>query len=185
MTRFTRTMIVILATGAASLGAVALAADTPKPAADTPKSAAATPADTVQARKDWIQHRLDDVAARLEIKASQQAAWQSYAASVLALGDVGTGMRARPAADADAATIARARAEHLTLFARKLTDVADATARLQGVLSPEQRSVLTEVTRNAGMHGMHGGFGPHGGYEPWMMRHPMRERGGRAVPGTD
>ena len=161
MTRFTRSLIVIVATGAtASLGALALAANTPKPAA--------APADTVQARKDWIQHRLDDVAARLEIKASQQAAWQAYAATVLALGDLGEGMRARPAADADAATIARERAEHLTVFARKLTDIADATARLQGVLSPEQRSVLTEVTRNAGMHGMHDGYGPS------MMHHPMR-----------
>ena len=34
-----------------------------------------------------IQRRLDGAASRLEIKASQQSAWQAYAAAVQALGE--------------------------------------------------------------------------------------------------
>jgi hypothetical protein len=166
MTTVARTLTgFLVAAAAATLSATALAVDSPPESAP---AATARPADMAQHHKEMIQRRLDQAASRLEIKASQQQAWQAFATAVQALGDTG-GAAARPAADADAATIARDRAERVTAFGRKLTTIADATARLQGVLSPEQKSVLTEITRNAGMHGGHEGFGRQ------MMRHHMMD----------
>jgi hypothetical protein len=142
-------LVAVVATG---LGALAIAADAPPRA--TP--AAMQPADMAQRHQQMLQRHLDAAAARLEIKASQQAAWQAYAAAVKQLVDV-AGMPPRPDADADAATIARQRAARATTFAQRLETIADATAKLQSVLSPEQKGVLTEITRNAGMHAGFGG----------------------------
>lgn len=147
MNRFVRTasgvLVALVATG---LGAMAIAADVRTP------QAATDPAEMAQRHKAMVQRRLDAAAARLEIKASQQSAWQGYAAAVKDLAET-EGMPPRPDTDADAATIARQRAERATTFARKLGAIADATAKLQGALTAEQKSVLTELTRNAGMHG--------------------------------
>ena len=162
---------ILVAFVATSLGAVAIAADAGKPPA--PRTAAATPADMAQRHQEMMQRHLDSAAARLEIKASQQSAWQGYSAAVKEL--AAEGKPPRPDADADAATIARQRAERASAFARKLGAIADATAKLQSVLTPEQKGVLTELTRNAGMHGpMMGGMrGPmardHMGQGPMGM----------------
>jgi hypothetical protein len=153
----------------AGLGAVALAATD---AAKTSPASSARHEDRVQARKDWIQHRLDSAASRLEIKASQQSAWQAYAAAVQALGETDKLKPTQPDADADAATIARERAERATAFAARLTAIADATARLQGVLSPEQKSTLKQITREAGPHHGSGGLG-----RPMTGRPMMDDRG--------
>ena len=157
---------ILVAFVATSLGAVAIAADAGKPPA--PRTAAATPADMAQRHQEMMQRHLDSAAARLEIKASQQSAWQAYAAAVKDLADI-EGLPPKPATDADAATLARQRAERASAHARRLSAVADATAKLQGVLSTEQRDVLTELTRNTGMRG-----GPGGA----MMRHPMQDGAG-------
>ncbi|MFO1400966.1 MAG: Spy/CpxP family protein refolding chaperone [Steroidobacteraceae bacterium] len=147
MTRFLRTasgvLVALVATG---IGALAIAADVRTPTTATEQ------AEMAQRHKAMIQRHLDDAAARLEIKASQQSAWQGYATAVKDLAEA-EGMPPRPDADADATTIARQRAERASAFARRLGVIADATAKLQGVLTPEQKSVLTELTRNAGMHG--------------------------------
>ena len=143
---------------AASLSVVTFAASAPA----KPAPAEARAPDHAAMRREWIQHRLDNAAARLEIKASQQSAWKDYSANVLALADMAGTRPMRPAPDADAATIARERAERASDFARKLGTIADATARLQGVLTPEQKAVLTEITRQAGH--------PHAGH-PDMMEH--------------
>jgi hypothetical protein len=152
MTRFIRTasgvLVALVATG---IGALAIAADVHTPAT------ANDPAEMAQHHKAMVQRRLDDAAARLEIKASQQSAWQAYSTTVKELAEA-EGMPPRPDADADAATIARQRAERASAFARKLGAIADATAKLQSVLTAEQKSVLTELTRNAGMHGGPGGM---------------------------
>lgn len=148
-------LVAFVATG---LGAAAIAADAGRPSA--PPAGMADAATMAQHHKAMVQRRIDDAAARLEIKASQQSAWQGYAAAVKDLAEA-EGLPPRPDADADAATIARQRAERATAFARKLGAIADATAKLQGVLTPEQKSVLTELTRNAGMHGGPGGMMMH------------------------
>jgi hypothetical protein len=157
MTRVARVFTgMVLACAAAGLGAVALAADSAsKPA----PAATARSADMAQERKDMIQRRLDSAASRLEIKASQQSVWQAYATAVQALGETDAAKPTQPATEADAASIARERADGATAFARKLTVIADATTHLQGVLSPEQKSVLDQIAREAGPHHGPDGFG--------------------------
>jgi LTXXQ motif family protein len=110
-----------------------------------------------QARmQERMQAHLTEMAKRLQINAAQQEAWTAYANTVQStFGD----RAAKPAADADAATIVRFRAERAARHAQKLTQLADATARLQDALSPEQRKTLDEIVRSRGgsHHGHHHG----------------------------
>jgi hypothetical protein len=100
------------------------------------------------ARNDRIQHRLDELSDRLEIKASQQNEWDEYARSVSMLQDRNW---KRPDDDADAASIAHYRADRATVLAKELTVIAEATDKLQKVLTPDQRKVFNEVSRSS-MH---------------------------------
>jgi hypothetical protein len=108
-----------------------------------------------------MKARLAKMASRLEIKASQQAAWGDY---VKARESVMANPPVRPARDADAATIARARADFMADMARKSAVVADATAKLQAVLTPDQRKVLDEMARRGGHRRHHGERGERGGW---------------------
>ena len=63
-----------------------------------------------------------------------------------------------PPKDADAATLARHRADMAAQMATKLATLADATAKLQGALTPEQAKTLADMTRHP-MGGRHGGKG--------------------------
>jgi hypothetical protein len=104
--------------------------------------------------REHLQARLDRMAKRLNIDASQQGAWNAYAKTVE--GMIGTGLQ-RPAADADAATVVRFRAQVAAAHAQKLAQLADATGTLQQALTPEQRKVLDEIVRHPG----HGRIGHH------------------------
>jgi len=101
---------------------------------------------------EHIKARLDRFAARLEIKASQQAVWGDYSKSVESLAEQGT---KRPDHDADAATISRYRADRAMEFAKKLTVIADATAKLQKVLTEDQRKTFNQALRHHRYHGWH------------------------------
>jgi len=107
-----------------------------------------------------MKERTAKMATRLEIKASQQGAWGEY---VKAREAMWANPPVRPAKDADAATIARSRADFAADMARKLAVVSDATAKLQAVLAPEQRKVFDEMARKGGHRGHHGGWGEKGG----------------------
>jgi len=122
----------------------------------------AVTAEEQAARQAHVQERmqahLTEMAKRLQINAAQQEAWTTYANTVQSMfGD----RAARPAADADAATIVRFRADRAARHAQKLTQLADATARLQDVLYPEQRKTLGEIVRRHGEH-----HGDHHGKQP-------------------
>ncbi|MDT3737562.1 MAG: Spy/CpxP family protein refolding chaperone [Denitratisoma sp.] len=108
-----------------------------------------------------MQARLDRMANRLEIKASQQDAWQAYAKVHKDMFDA---RPTPPAKDADAATLARHRADMAAKMATKLATLADATAKLQSALTPEQAKTLADMTRHpmGGRHGGKGGFGGRG-----------------------
>ena len=112
---------------------------------------APTASTSVDARHARIQHhlqaRLDRMAERLQITSTQQAAWTSYANTIQSL--FGTSLT-RPAADADAARITRFRAELAAERARKLSQLADATATLQQTLDPAQRKTLDQIVRHTG-----------------------------------
>jgi len=137
--------------------------------------AMATPAehyDPKQMHQEKMQERmkvrLDRLAARLEIKSSQQTVWEEFARSVETLADR-TGKK--PGDDADAAAISRYRADRATEFAKKLTKIADATARLQAALTEDQRKILDQTAHHffrrehgagSAHHGMDRGQKDHG-----------------------
>ena len=91
-----------------------------------------------------LQARLDRLAQRLEIKASQQPVWEDFAKSVEALAD---GNAKRPGDDADAAAIARYRADRAAEMAGKMSKIADATVKLQSALSEDQRKILNQTAQ--------------------------------------
>jgi hypothetical protein len=122
-----------------------------------------------QRMQSRMQGRLDQMAKRLEIKASQQDAWQAYVKVHQQMFD--GGLKPAPK-DADAATIARHRADMAAQMATKLSSLADATAKLQGALTPDQVKLLAEMTRHP-MGGRHGGQGGFGGRGEHGHRGPM------------
>jgi hypothetical protein len=95
--------------------------------------------------REHLQARLDHMAKRLNIETAQQGAWNAYVQT--ARGMIGPRPQ-RPAADADAATVVRFRAQLAAAHAQKLAQLADATATLQQALRPEQRRVLDEMVRH-------------------------------------
>lgn len=104
---------------------------------------------SAQERAEWVKKSLDRQASMLEIKASQQEAWDAYAAAARELFDV-RGERKQPADGSDAATMMRDRAEWARQSSERLGKLADATASLQAVLSPEQRKVLDRIVSEHG-----------------------------------
>jgi hypothetical protein len=164
---------------------------TPAPAATAPAPGMTHErlrAQMAQLHAEHVAAQLDRLAERLEIKASQEAAWQGFAA---ALRDLMTSPHALPppeesAAQRDAATLAREHAQHAAEHAQKLARVADATAKLEQALGSDQRLVLDEAARHladehAGPPGMaHAGWqGREGGHCEGRHGH----EGGRAEHG--
>jgi hypothetical protein len=154
------------AVSAAMLGATLVATAVPA-FSQTPGEGARTPraqmsdADRAQMRtrmQQRMSQRLDRLAARLEIKASQQDAWAQYRKSIESTMQ---DRPQRPAREADAATLMRFRAEMAQHRAKNLLVLADATAKLQQALDPNQRKVLDEITRSFGRQGRHRGPGGH------------------------
>lgn len=96
-----------------------------------------------------LQSHLDALAARLEIKASQEAAWQNFTKTWRdVMAEHESSMRAAPRpADEDAAALSREQAERAAARAKRLARIAEATAQLQQVLTPDQRLVLNEAAR--------------------------------------
>jgi len=118
-----------------------------------------------------IKARLDKLAARLEIKASQQAVWEEFAKSVETLAERNA---RKPNDDADAASISRYRAERATEFAKKLTGIADATAKLQTALSEDQRKILDQTAHHflhydQGVNHTHHGMDREGNDHGWKQ----------------
>ncbi len=140
-----------------------------------PASAASMSGEPAQRFTKHLQAHLDELAARLEIKASQEPAWQAFSATYRDVVSALVAQRqaaASSTAELDAAGLARRRADWAAENAQKLERLAQATAKLQQALSPEQRLVLNEVARRFAQehfaHGpMHGrgfeGHGPHCG----------------------
>ena len=118
-------------------------------------------------RSQWVKMHLDREAAMLELKASQESAWDAYAAATLELMNAG-GMHNPLPANLDASALMRLHAEHATAFAQRLSTLADATAKLEAVLNDDQRQVLDRLVRlHSQFHGMH----------HWQGNWPGHERG--------
>ncbi len=97
-----------------------------------------------EAREQWFRNRLDREAAMLEIKSSQQNAWDAYSAASLDVMRAFGERKALPAI-ADAAATVRQHAEQASVFAQKLSRLADATEKLQSVLNEDQKKVLDRI----------------------------------------
>lgn len=110
--------------------------------------------------QQYIRAKLDTLEERLEIKSSQQTSWESFANSVEALGEHTV---TKPDDDADAATIARYRADRAIELAKKLTLIADTTANLQKVLTEGQRKVFNLVAHHL-LNRHHGCYKKHSGH---------------------
>jgi hypothetical protein len=152
----------------AALGSVALSFSTaPVLAAGTaPAASNEAKQDWAKQRQEWFKHVTDRMADRLEIKASQQNAWQAYTKALEAATEHAA---MKPEIKTDAASIARLHAELAAAHAQKLAQIADATAKLQEVLGPEQRKTLDQMAAHGrGRHGHHfhgGDHGEHDGHE--------------------
>ncbi len=97
----------------------------------------------IEHMREYQHMRLNKLANRLEIKASQQSVWEAYVKSVEAMPEKHADA---PGHDADAATIAHDRADRAAEFAKKMADIADATASLQKVLTADQQKVFNEAS---------------------------------------
>jgi hypothetical protein len=123
-------------------------------------AASAAPDTHPKMEKDWAQHRQDMIKARLakaaerlQIQAQQQGAWQAYADAV---SSPIAGFHPDRNAPQDAASIAHRRADMAAGHAAKLAKVADATAALQAVLTPDQRVKFDKMVKFQHRHEHHG-----------------------------
>lgn len=116
-----------------------------------------------------IQAELDAAAARLEIKASQQSPWTEYSQAFKAVREPPSGANSPDDIKDDAAARIRRHANEISALAQKLSRLADATSKLQAVLTPDQRETLNQISRSAErefgpagrppQHPLHGGEG--------------------------
>ncbi len=137
-----------------------------------PVAAPAEPTTMTAAFSRHVQWHLDNLADRLEIQASQEPAWQKFEAALRNVMTFHWKMMTAPlpGPDANAATIARLRADRAAEQARNLDRLAKATAGLRQVLTTNQREVLDEVASRYAGHRFGHGFGP-----------TMREHGGMGM----
>lgn len=128
------------------------------PALSQPSADAAVPTPALERwhKHGDIQARLGRMAERLHITPTQQAAWTAYTNTVKSL--VGT-KPAKPAPDADAASLVRFRADLAAGRAQKLSKLVDATAALQQALDPDQQKTLGQMMHHASRRTRHGGYG--------------------------
>ena len=141
---------------------------------------------TAPMKQEWVRRhqemredRLKKMASHLGIQASQEQAWRSFTGAL-------TGTKPeikRPAAGADAATLARFGADMAAARAQKMSKLADATAQLQAVLTPEQRKTFDKMAWRAlamRMHGRHHGH-RHGHRHHWHHHGMQRMHGEHAM----
>ena len=96
--------------------------------------------------REGIKTRLERLENRLELKPVQQQAWGAFQESVETLQ---VRKIERPGKDADAAAIARFRAERAKVMAERLSRIVETTAKLESVLSEGQRKIFDEASRRS------------------------------------
>ncbi|MGA9665316.1 MAG: Spy/CpxP family protein refolding chaperone [Gallionella sp.] len=101
---------------------------------------------------EFMKSRLDKLEGRLEIKSSQLATWEGFSKSVELLSERHV---KEPSPDADAATVARYRADRAAEMAKNLAAIADATAKLQSVLTDDQKKIFNQASHRF-LHDRHG-----------------------------
>jgi hypothetical protein len=156
------TLAAFLAVSGAALAVSAVAADNSPAMKVSPERKA----EMEKHRQEMFKHMSDRMAERLEIKPSQQGAFQAYTS---ALQTAVTPPANHSEYKSDAASIARMNADMAAEHAKRLATIADATAKFQEVLSPDQRKTFDQMAA-AFMHHHHGfghehGWGHDRGYD--------------------
>ncbi len=102
----------------------------------------------------WMKLHMEKEAFILEIKPSQEAAWEEYAAVKLEIASsfAEKAHDMQPRENLDPAGLLRKRADHMVEAAKSLTRLADATEKLQAVLSAEQQTVLKRLVAHHDFH---------------------------------
>jgi len=147
----------LLAVSVFSISMLSLSTSMSSAAANAPTAPSEVKQDWAKERQERLKHFTDRLADRLEIKASQQNAFQGF---VKTLGAANEHPAKIPDIKTDAASIARWHADMAAAHAQKLAQIADATAKLQEVLSLEQRKTLDQIAAHFGGrrgHRFHGG----------------------------
>ena len=95
------------------------------------------------------QHRLDRLASKLNLKAEQRAAWQTYADSAISRAQERVAKvqelrshKSEGRAESDTATKLDRMSQAMRERADQLQKVAQDTRALEGVLSPEQKTIF-------------------------------------------
>ena len=114
----------------------------------------------MQRAKEMHEKHLQMMAKHLNIQPAQEGAWKGFTDALGGMRPAG-GMQ-HPDKNADAATIARFGADMAAEHAKKMATLADATAKLQAVLTPEQRKTFDMMAHRAMMKRMHARFHHHG-----------------------
>ena len=160
----------LLATLALGLS-LGMALATPATAAD---SATPMKQEWMRRHQEMREERMKKMAGHLGIQASQEQAWRSFTD---ALKDMKPEMK-RPAAGADAATLARFGADTAMARAQKMSKLADATAQLQAVLTPEQRKTFDKMAWRAVAMKHQARFHQHRHHRhhPWQGQHAAGQK---------
>lgn len=113
--------------------------------------------DWARHRQEKMKERLAKAAERLGIQPEQQSAWQAYANAVES--PLGNDRQSHDATDA--ASIARHRADNAAAYAAKMMNIAETTASLQAVLTPEQQPTFNKMVQHEQRRGHRGWHRPH------------------------
>jgi len=97
-----------------------------------------------QEHVQWVKAHLEKDALMLEIKASQESVWDAYAAAALDLA-TNYGIPVALPATPDAAATMHLYADQTAALAQRIGKLADATDKLQAVLSDDQRKILDRI----------------------------------------
>jgi len=162
---WTRNLAVAALTLTGSTGTGASIAFSAQSGANDTRSARAAPALANQPEQDAarLQHlraedlraALDAAAERLQIRASQEPDWKSFADAYQAM-VASARPGAPPAAQSEesGAALLHLRAERMMHRAQALGKLADAAAKLQKGLDPNQRAVFAQIVRMRPQYGM-------------------------------
>ena len=100
-----------------------------------------------QEHVQWIKAHLEKDALMLEIKASQESVWEAYATAAIDLA-TNYGFPIVLPATLDAAAAMHLYADQTAALAQRIGKLADATDKLQAVLSDDQRKILDRIVHH-------------------------------------
>lgn len=118
--------------------------------------------DYQQYRTERIQARLNYMARQLNITSAQQSAWDSYAKAMTNMANQRWDQN-YPGPDASQAAVLKYRSDRAAAHSKTLNELSQATAKLEAVLTAEQKQQFNYIDAYGYGHGSRGGSGGPGG----------------------